>query len=154
VDGDSRKIDVEMGTEYRRVVRSTYQQIADRANEAREIFKQRGIKLHRDSSLAKLLRSAVDLSTLWNSGERARNIREVLAASHASRVAGAIVAMTGEANAIWLYTSLMPPCGPCPTHWAASGAMEKSPRPAHKNPDTPSAALVLGARRGVLAPPG
>jgi hypothetical protein len=100
VSGNTRTMGVGLtAVENRGVVRSTYQHIADRANEAKEIFQQRGIKLHRDSSLSRLLRSAVNLSTSWNDGERVGGIREILAASHANRVAGVIVAMAEEANA-------------------------------------------------------
>lgn len=100
MDGNTRKMDVGVvAAESRGIARSSYQQIAERAEETKDIFQQRGIKLPRDSSLAKLLRSAVNLSTSWNNGERVGDIREILAASHAKRVAGAIVAMAGEANA-------------------------------------------------------
>jgi hypothetical protein len=82
------------------VDRSSYKEISDRADRARAIFQTRGVKLHRDSSLGKILRVANELSKSWEKGKRLGGIHEVLGAAQANRVAEAIIAVESEANAL------------------------------------------------------
>lgn len=82
------------------VSRSSYIEISDRADQVRAIFENRGVRLHRDSSLGKILRAANQLSASWAKGERSGSIHDILAAAHANRVAEAVIAAAGEPSAL------------------------------------------------------
>lgn len=82
------------------VSRSSYSEISDRVDHVRGIFESRGVRLHRDSSLGKILRAANDLATSWEEGERLGSIHGILAAAQANRVAEAVIAAAGEPNAL------------------------------------------------------
>lgn len=82
------------------VSRSSYLEISDRADQVRAIFESQGVRLHRDSSLGKILRAANQLSASWAKGERSGSIHDILAAAHANRVAEAIIAAAGEPGAL------------------------------------------------------
>lgn len=82
------------------VLRSSYREISDRADQVRGIFESRGVRLHRDSSLGKILRVANDLAMSWEKGDRSGSIYGILAAAQANRVAEAVIAAAGEPNAL------------------------------------------------------
>lgn len=82
------------------VSRSSYLEISDRADQARAIFESRGARLHRDSSLGKILRAANQLAASWAKGERSGSIHDILAAAQANRVAEAVIAASGEPSAL------------------------------------------------------
>lgn len=82
------------------VSRSSYLEISDRADQVRAIFESRGVRLHRDSSLGKILRVANQLSASWAKGERSGSIHDILAAAQANRVAEAIIVAASESGAL------------------------------------------------------
>ncbi len=82
------------------VSRSSYLEISDRADQVRAIFENQGVRLHRDSSLGKILRAANQLSAAWAKGERSGSIHDILAAAQANRVAEAVIAAASEPNAL------------------------------------------------------
>lgn len=82
------------------VAKASYSEISDLAEQARAIFQNRGVRLHRDSSLGKILRAANDLSTSWDQGKRVGTIHEILAAAQANRVSRAVIAAAGETSAL------------------------------------------------------
>jgi len=82
------------------VSRSSYLEISDRADQVGAIFERRGVRLHRDSSLGKILRAANHLSASWAKGERSATIHDILAAAQANRVAEAVIAAAGEPSAL------------------------------------------------------
>ena len=84
----------------KKVVLSTYQEISDRANQAREIFRRRGIKLHAESSLGRILRVANKVSAAWEEGHRSSHIRQIVEVSLAGRIADAIIAVADEPDAL------------------------------------------------------
>lgn len=78
------------------VSRSSYLKISDRATQVRDIFASRGVRLHRDSSLGKVLRAANELSLSWSMGKHDHGIHGILAAAQANRIAEAIIAVADE----------------------------------------------------------
>lgn len=82
------------------VDRTSYKEISTLAEQARAIFQSRGIRLHRDSSLGRILRAANDLSTSWDQGKRMGSIHKILGAAQANRVARAVIAAADEINAL------------------------------------------------------
>jgi hypothetical protein len=78
------------------VVRSSYADVSARADAVRALYASRELKLHRDSSLGKLLRAANALSASWKEGERAGSIDAIMAASHANRISEAVLALADD----------------------------------------------------------
>lgn len=68
----------------------TYQEIADKAPLLREAIAAMGIRLHRDSALAKLLREAETLARDWEAGRTDGGFRRLIHAAHANRIVDAI----------------------------------------------------------------
>jgi hypothetical protein len=58
------------------------------------------VRLHRDSSLGKILRAANQLSASWAKGERLGSIYDILAAAQANRIAEAVIPAAGELGAL------------------------------------------------------
>jgi hypothetical protein len=64
-----------------------YREVADGAARVRELYRERGIRLHRDSALGRLLREAEALNRDWESGRSGPgDMRRLVAAAHANRI--------------------------------------------------------------------
>lgn len=78
----------------------TYDEVADRVRESREILRGLGIKAHRDSVLNLAFRAAEKFADDWRSDRKSVNLAGLINAGNANRLADAIIAMKADPNAM------------------------------------------------------
>ncbi|QRX82322.1 hypothetical protein [Glaciimonas sp. PAMC28666] len=84
------------GRENNPVKKATYAEVADRARSVRAILEERGIRLHQDSTLGKLLRDAENLVKDLDEGKKYDSTRRAIIAMHANRIAEAIIEVRAD----------------------------------------------------------
>lgn len=77
----------------------SYRQVAERSEAVRQELERRKIRLHRDSALGILLREAGALAKEWDEGSTTGDIRRLMSAAHANRVAGAVLTIATQPEA-------------------------------------------------------
>lgn len=77
----------------------TYREVADRSEAVRVELERRKIRMHRDSALGTLLRQAETLAKEWDEGVDSGDIRRLVSAAHANRVAETVLTIAGEPEA-------------------------------------------------------
>jgi hypothetical protein len=70
---------------------TTYEAIADRCARVRAVLSERGVRLHRDSELAKLLRGAEQVARKFSDAAGGTSAEEAMRIAHADRIALAVL---------------------------------------------------------------
>lgn len=78
----------------------TYAEVAGKAQRARDLLVELGIRMHRDSALAKLLREAESLDREWAIGQDAGGMRRLVNAAHTNRIADAMQEARSDLGAL------------------------------------------------------
>lgn len=78
----------------------TYEQVAAKATLLRVAIQELGVRMHRESALAKLLREAEALARDWAAGRSEGGIEQVMRAADANRVADAIATAKHDPGAL------------------------------------------------------
>lgn len=77
----------------------TFGEIANRAQSVRDLIARHRLQLHRESTLAKLLRDANKLATDWQEGRTERSgVRQLVNAAHANRISEALLSIQDDSN--------------------------------------------------------
>lgn len=77
----------------------SYEEIASRAEQVREIFRNKNVPLHAESSLSKLLREATRLAKEWKEGVKDGSIQRLMMAVYANRISEAIISSGNDPEA-------------------------------------------------------
>ncbi len=78
----------------------SYEEVARRAEQVREIFRNRKVPLHVESSLSKVLREATRLSKEWSEGVDAGGVQRLMMAGYANRISEAIISSGNDPEVI------------------------------------------------------
>lgn len=101
----------------------SYEDVARRTEQVREIFRNRRVPLHNGSSLSKVLREASKLAKEWGDGVDTGGIQRLMMAGYANRISEAIISSGNDPEVIECFRRI------------SRGSMDLSKRPRSEGKD-------------------